>query len=161
MSQNVRNFTHSSNFVFTTTLFGEETSYKLQGMNLPGVSFSHIQISRSAVFGNMQGDTVTYSPLNMQFIVDENLEIWKELVGVIQKMRNPETSEGFLNEKYGILEIHDDNSKKVMSLEFTDVMLESIGDLDFSTITDDEILTLDVSVSYDYYTVTSYTEEEN
>jgi len=151
--QNIRNFSHTSNFFFSTTLFGEQTTYRLQSVNLPGLSFSHIQTSKSSVLGNLEGDTIIYSPLSMNFIIDENLDTWRELVSTAQKMRNPVDSTGELIEKYAILEIHDDNSNKILTLDFKGVMLESIGDLEFNTTSEDDILTLDVNVVYDYYVV--------
>jgi len=160
MSQNIRNFSHTSNFIFTTTLFGEETTYALQSVNLPGISFSHITTSKSAVMFNLEGDTPTYSPLSAAFIVDENLETWRELTAIAQKMRNPETSEGALIEKMAHLEIHDDNSNLVIKLEFHGIMLESIGDLAFGTTSEDEILSLDIGMVYDYYTVAPSTVKE-
>ena len=108
---NTRNFTHNSNFLFTTNLFGEETTYNLQTVNLPGISFSNVQLSKSSIMGNLQGDTPTYSPLNLSFIVDEELKIWKEFINIAQKMRDPYPSEAEEIKKYGYIEIHDDNSK--------------------------------------------------
>jgi len=150
---NVRNFSHTSNFLFTGTLFGEETTYKLQSINLPGVSFSHPQLAGSSVLGWAQGDTAVYNAVNMSFIMDENLELWKEIHRYLVKMRDPETSFGELNEKQGYLEIHDDNSNLVLKLRFVNMVIESISDLDFSTIQEDEIMTLEVTALYDYYVI--------
>ena len=153
MASNLRNFSHNSNFIFSTNLFGEETTYKLQTINLPGVNFSHTQVSKSAVFGNTQGDTVTYNPLSLSFIVDENLEIYKEFITLVQKMRNPDNTTSEQIEKYGYLEIQDDNTNTILKVELKNIMLESIADLQYSTNTEDEIITLDVSLVYDYFTL--------
>ena len=38
---NLRNFTHTSNFIFQTNLFTEEeTGYSIQEVSVPGLSFS-------------------------------------------------------------------------------------------------------------------------
>lgn len=151
---NLRNFTHSSNFIFQTNLFTEEeTGYGVQELSIPGLSFSHIQTSKNAVFGNIQGDTVTYNDLTLNFIMDENLIIWKEIVQKMIKMRDPNNLTAEQIEKYGYLEIHDDNSKEVLKLEFINCMIESIDDLQYSTISDDEIITCSVTIKYDYYNI--------
>jgi len=151
---NLRNFTHTSNFTFQTNLFTEEeTAYSVQEAPLPGLSFSHIQTSRNAVFGNIQGDTITYNDLTLSFIMDEKLTIWKEIVGKMIKMRDPNQVTAEQIEKYGYLEIHDDNSKEVLKLEFVNCMIESIDDLQYSTTSEDEIITCSVTIKYDYYNI--------
>lgn len=149
-----RNFTHNSNFFFQTNLFNEEeTSYAIQECNLPGMNFSHIQVASSAVFGNLEGDTITYNDLILSLIIDEDLVVWKEIIEKMQRMRNPLTSEGELYEKKGFLEIHDDNSNLIVKLEFTGMMIEVIDDLNYNTIEEDEIITCTVTIRYDYYTI--------
>lgn len=149
-----RNFSHNSNFFFQTNLFAEEeTSYAIQECNLPGMNFSHIQIASSAVFGNMEGDTVTYNDLIISLIIDEDLVVWKEIINKMQRMRNPITSEGELIKKMGYLEIHDDDSNPILKIEFTDMMVEVIDDLNYNTTDEDEVITCTVTLRYDYYTI--------
>jgi len=151
---NNRNFTHNSNFIFQTNLFNkEETIYSIQECNLPGISFSHIQINKSSVTGNFQGDTATYNDLSLTLIVDEKLTIWKDIVKTLQKMRDPYPSEAEEIVEYSYLEIHDDNSNLVVKLEFVDCLIESIGDLIYNTTEEDEIMTCEVSIKYDYYNI--------
>ena len=149
-----RNFTHNSNFFFQTNLFNEEeTLYAIQECNLPGMSFSHIQVSKSSVFGNMQGDSITYNDLLLSLIIDEELNVWKEVVNKLQKMRTPEPTTGEEIMKMGYLIIQDDNTNEVLRLEFRDVMVENIDDLSYSSNADDEIITCTITLRYDYYTI--------
>jgi len=149
-----RNFTHNSNFIFQTNLFGEETMYGIQEVALPGMSFSHIQVGRQSVMGNVQGDTITYNELSVNIIMDEDLFIWKEIVDTLQnKMRHPDQGIGERVEKIGYLEIHDDNTNKVLKLEFHGMMVESIDDMSYNTNSDDDIITVGVNIKYDYYTL--------
>ena len=149
-----RNFTHNSNFFFQTNLFtDDETSYAIQECNLPGMSFSHIQVSKSSVFGNMQGDTITYNDLILSFIIDEDLVVWKEIVNKLQKMRTPEPTTGEEIMKMGYLVIQDDNTNEVLKLQFIDTMIENIDDLNYSTNSDDEIITCTITIRYDYYNI--------
>jgi hypothetical protein len=149
-----RNFTHNSNFFFQTNLFTkDETSYAVQECNLPGLNFSHIQISKNAVFGNEQGDTISYNDLNISLIIDENLVVWKDIITSMQNMRNPVTTEGEEYMKYGYLIIQDDNTNQIIKLEFIDMFIESIDDMTFNTNSEDEIITCTVTIKYDYYVV--------
>jgi hypothetical protein len=149
-----RNFTHNSNFFFQTNLFNkDETSYAVQECNLPGLSFSHIQISKRSVFGNEQGDTISYNDLNISLIIDEDLVVWKDIITSMQNMRNPVTTEGEEYMKYGHLIIQDDNTNQIIKLEFIDMIIESIDDMTFNTNSEDEIITCTVTIKYDYYVV--------
>jgi hypothetical protein len=149
-----RNFTHNSNFFFSSNLFSEEeTSYAIQECPLPGLSFSHIQTSARSVLGNLQGDTLTYNDLIINFIIDEELIVWKEIVNKMLLMRNPENNLGEQIEKYSYLEIHDDNSNVVLKLEFVGCMIESIDDLSYNTTSQDEIITCSITIKYDYYNI--------
>ena len=112
-----------------------------------------MQTSKGSVFGNLQGDTLTYTDLTLNFLMDENLVIWKETLHKMLKMRDPNTTVGGQLEKYGYLEIHDDNSKEVLKLEFVNCMIESIDDMQFSTVQDDKIITYSVTIKYGHYNI--------
>ena len=149
-----RNFTHNSNFFFQTNLFNkDETSYAVQECNLPGLNFSHIQISKRSVFANEQGDTISYNDLNISLIIDEDLVVWKDIITSMQNMRNPVTTKGEEYMKYGYLIIQDDNTNQIIKLEFIDMIIESIDDMTFNTNSEDEIITCTVTIKYDYYIV--------
>jgi len=149
-----RNFTHNSNFFFQTNLFTEEeTSYAIQECPLPGMSFSHVQVSGRSVLGNLQGDTLTFNDLSINLIIDEELLVWKEIAKKMLEMRNPENNLSEQIEKYSYLEIHDDNSNIVLKLEFVGCMIESIDDLSYNTTSQDEIITCGVTIKYDYYNI--------
>lgn len=149
----IRNFSHTSNFFFGSTLLGEETLYRVQSCNLPGVSFSHIQTSKSSVIGWIQGDTIQYNDITLDIILDEGLKTWKEIINKIIKMRDPETSDGSNLEAESWLEIHDDNSNIVLKLILNGSRIDSISDVIFSTITEDEVLVMPLTIKYDYFTV--------
>jgi hypothetical protein len=150
---NTRNFTHNSNFFFGTNLFGEETMFNIQTCNLPGLNFSHIQTGRQSSLLNFQGDTLTFNDLTVDIIVDEDLEIWKDIAGSMLKMRDAESGHGELIEKNSWLDIHDDNGKSVLKLRFKNCLIESIDDLAYNTNADDEIITVSVTIKYDYYEI--------
>ena len=146
-----RNFTHNSNFLFGSNLFDENTTYAIQTTNLPGIAFNHISVNKSSVQGFLQGDTTSFNDLNINIIIDEKLEIWKSLFKIFLKMREQDEGTGTENIKNSWLEIQDDNSNKVLKLYFTNCMISDIGDLEFNTTDEDEIITLPVSIKYDYF----------
>ena len=150
---NSRNLSHSSNFLFSTSIFGTETIYNIQNCNLPGISFSHINVSKSSTKGFVQADTPDYNQLNITIILDENMEIWKSIIKSIQTMREPYESIADDVKSNAWLEIHDDNSSTVVKLEFIDARIESISDVLYTTTDDDEILTVDVTIDYDFFVV--------
>ncbi len=151
---NLRNFTHSSNYVFQTNLFSEEeTNYAIQEVQLPGLSFSHIQAGRQSAMLNLQGDTIQFNDLTLNLIVDEKLQVWKDVVNKMIRMRDAYSTHGESIEDMSFLEIHDDNSKLVLKLEFSGCMISSIDDLTFTTISEDEIITCAVTIKYDYYQI--------
>ncbi len=150
-----RNFTHSSNFWFQTNLFeDEEVLYAVQECNLPGLNFSHIQVNKNSVFGNMQGDTISYNDLIISLIIDEDLKVWKDIIKVMQKMREPVESTAKEIMKWGYLIIQDDNTNEVLKLDFRDMIVESIDDLSYTTNSDDDIITCSITLKYDFYTIT-------
>ena len=155
---NNRNFTHSSNFVFVTNLFNDEqTAYAIQEVNLPGLSFSHIASSHRSANLHLQGDILNFNDLTLNLIVDEELKVWKEIVNKMTRMRDAYSTNGENIEEMSFLEIHDDNSKLVLKLEFSGCMISSIDDLSFTTISEDEIITCSVGITYDYYRVVEET----
>jgi hypothetical protein len=150
---NTRNFTHNSNFFFGTNLFGDESLFNIQTVNLPGLNFAHIQAGRQSSMLNFQADTLNFNDLTVDIIVDEKLEVWKDIAGSMLKMREAESGYGELIEKNSWLEIQDDNGGSVLKLKFTNCLIESMDDLAYNTNADDEIITMSVTIRYDYYEI--------
>ena len=150
---NTRNFTHNSNFFFGTNLFGDEALFNIQTCNLPGLNFAHIQAGKQSSMLNFQADTLNFNDLTVDIIVDEKLEIWKDIAGSLLKMRDAETGFSEMIEKNSWLEIQDDNAHKVLKLKFSNCLIESIDDLVYNTNADDEIITCSVTIRYDYYEI--------
>ena len=151
-----RNFTHNSNYFFGSTLFGEDTSYAIQEVNLPGLSINSVDISRRGIMGHMSGDTLTYNDLSISLIMDEKLLIWKELVEALQDKVDPKKAQGDISnnsQKMAWMIIQDDNAKEILKLNFYGVSLGGIEDMQYSSNTEDEIITCPIVVKYDYFTV--------
>jgi len=150
--RNLRNFSTTSNYQFGTSLFGTETTYAIQSVNLPGISFTHPEVSSGSVLGHIQGDTAQYNELELNFIIDENLEVWKEIINGMIKMRNTEGLGQQVNCN-SFLKILDSNNKEILHLDFTNTLISVISDVEYSSTEEDEIITLPVTITYDYYNI--------
>ena len=150
--RNVKNFSHSSSVYFVMDIFGREVTYNVQRVNLPGISFSNIELAKTAQRFLKQGDTPTYNTLSVDIILDENLEIWKEIVSTFQKMTIEGDGDMYLTEFSSFLHIFDEKDKSILKLDFIDCVLQSIGDIEFDTTSDDEELTLTLTIDYAFFT---------
>ncbi len=150
--RNVKNFSHSSSVYFVMDIFGREVTYNVQRVNLPGISFSNIELSKTAQRFFKQGDTPTYNTLSVDIILDENLEIWKEIVSTFQKMTLEGDGDMYLTEFSSFLHIFDEKDKSILKLDFIDCVLQSIGDVEFDTTGEDQELTLTLTIDYAFFT---------
>jgi hypothetical protein len=130
-----------------------ETVYNIQECNLPGMSFSHISTSKRSSNLNFQGDTITFNDLTVNIIVDEKLNVYKDIISTLLKMREPYSSEGELIQKNAWIEIQDDNTNTILKVNFHNCFIESVDDLSYSTNNEDEIITCSCTIRYDYYTI--------
>jgi len=151
---NSRNFTNSSNFLFGTTLLDEEVIMNIQDVNLPGISMSHSPLSSQTNLGYIQGDTLTYSPLNVNVILDENMEVWTKIV---QTMKNMSEDDGTAEEIHSNswLIIENNNHEPLIRIDFYNTIIESFGDITFTSTSENEELLMDVNFLYDHYEVSS------
>jgi len=151
-----KNFTHNSNYYFGTTLFTDNVLYNIQQVNLPGVAFSHIKTSKSSVEGFLTGDTLVFNALNVNIIVDEKLETWQSIMSTIFVMREQDKGLGSDLEGQAWIVLQDDNGHNILKVTYHSARIESIGDLEFNSISEDEIITLDIGLVYDNFTIESY-----
>lgn len=151
---NLRNFAHKSNFIFETNLFGENTTYSIQGVNLPGVSLNPVDTSHRGMNLSFQGDTLNYNDLNVDLILDEDFSNWLEIMEHINKMREIGGDTGNLDEKTSTLFVQNENEKTLFKINFYNCKVINISDLEFSSNEDDdEEITFNITIKYDYYKI--------
>jgi len=149
-----RNFITASNFYFSTDLFGGLVEYNIQAVNLPGLGFNHIKINKNSIKGNIQGDTLEFDMLSVTVILDEDFLVWKKMVNTLLLMREPYHSTSEYITKNATLFIKNHNSKTILKLEFNDVQLERIGEVEFTTTEDEgDIITSTIDLTYDFFTI--------
>ena len=68
-----------------------KVEYFCTSVNLPAVSISEVRQPTPFVDVPLPGTTLTYSPLNMNFLVDENLENFQEIHGWLRGLGFPES----------------------------------------------------------------------
>ena len=68
-----------------------KVEYFCTSVNLPAVAISEVRQPTPFVDVPLPGTTLTYSPLNMNFLVDENLENFQEIHGWLRGLGFPES----------------------------------------------------------------------
>lgn len=150
---NSRSYSLNTNSLFNTTLLSSSTSYFIQEWNLPGISINHQVENTKAGIINLQGDITEYAPLDLKLIVDEDLLLWKEIVQVFQKYQIPGTSECTPITGDSFIELYDSKNKYLFKVVFHNCYFKNLGDLRYMTTDDNETITVDLSIVYDYYTI--------
>lgn len=139
--------------IFNTTLFSSNTSYYIQEWNIPGVVTAHP--SEKTRMGQMviNGDMIEYRPLYLKLLIDEDLVIWKDIISVMQSYQKPGTNTYIPIEGESFVEVYDSKNKYLFKIVFHGSFIESVGELNYMTLDDNEPITLSLTILYDYYTV--------
>ena len=160
------NFLQPTKFLLTFDRIGSVT-YFCQQVNLPGVSLGQAVTNFPMLDINSPGTKLSFNPLNVTFIVDEELKTWQSLQNWFNSIGSPEgfTERNSLTEmqnayKKQQLKNYSDATLTVLSalnnpvfrVQFINAFPTSLSDISFdTTLSADTIITGDVSFSYDYY----------
>lgn len=149
-----------SNIIFGTDLFGYDTTYSVQAVNLPGVALGYSEVpSRYNVLnGKTAGRKLEYNPLSITLLCDENMTIWSGIVRDILSMKNIDSiSDGWII-------LQDSTGKTIQKITYKNILPVSVGDIEYTSTGENNELTFDMELVYDYYTieeVTSLNDDEN
>ncbi|AVR55804.1 tail completion and sheath stabilizer protein [Campylobacter phage vB_Cj_QDYZ] len=146
---NFRNIALNSNIVFRTLLFSDDTQYYCQKVKLPRISLEGQKVGHSTGTLTLGGEVAKFDSITLTLLVDENLEVWKNFVNLINKYNKISTNTGCGIEATSWLEIHDSKNKYLFKVEFYKSKLDEVGELEYST-TDNNIITLDITLNFDY-----------
>jgi len=133
--------------------------YFCQMVNLPGISLD--EATRNTPFVNLYspGTKLTYNPLNVTFIVDEDLVTWVNLQQWLNQIANPagfdgrnaKSSDNFSDATLTILTNLNNSNLRI---HYYNVFPTSLSDIDFDTKQSaDDIITASASFRYDYYEI--------
>ena len=137
------------------------TQYFCQTVNLPGVSLG--EVNRATPFLDMYspGTKLSYELLNVEFILDEKLQGWKNLYDWFLTMADPDGfekrdgSRELQNNKHlsdATLSILSGLNNPLIRIHYTNVFPLSISDIKFdSTQSADTIMTATATFRYQSY----------
>jgi hypothetical protein len=137
------------------------TQYFCQSVNLPGVSLG--EVNRATPFLDMYspGTKLSYTPLDVEFLVDEELQSWKNIYDWFLTMADPEGfeqrggSKELQNNKHfsdATLTILSNLNNPVLRIQYTNVFPLSINDIVFDTTKSaDTIITARATFRYQSY----------
>jgi len=155
---NKRNLATSSNIIFKSSLLNDE-DYFIQSVSLPGLTFTAPELGVPSPFNTsviVHPDTILYDPVDLVFLCDENLDIWKS---IINKAKNLTTFDEDITEGNSWIFIKDSNGNTRKTIVLKNSVIISVSGLDYSSADNDDILTFSVSVNYTEFQIEDTSEE--
>jgi hypothetical protein len=140
----------------------ETVQYFCQSVNVPSIKLG--EVIRTTPFLDMYspGTKLDYSLLDIEFVVDEELETWKNLYNWFTTIADPD---GFEKRRYkeelqrnehfsdATLTILSNLNNPVLRINFRNLFPVSMGDINFDTrLSADNLITVSASFRYESYT---------
>lgn len=155
------------------------TQYHITEANLPGIAFGGDAIMNTRYTSMpFMGDTLDFSPMELTFIVQENLQNWREIydwmIGIgfpkspqqFEDAVNEATSESYKEPTHGktvnpnvltsdaTLTVLTNKNNPVIQVDFKNMYPTSLSGLSFNTQdTDATPLTATITMNYDFYEI--------
>lgn len=148
---NTRNFQRDTQIEFGTRLFGEETTWNIQNIMIPGIDMDSPETYTRGSKALIQGDSIEYQELSLTFIIDEEMKVWKELMNYLFENVNTTESTFMLNPADSWITIRDSKGSDILTITYTNSHITNIGSLSYDSTGEDAELVLDVSIRYDYF----------
>lgn len=158
------NFLQASKFLLNFERIPAVT-FQCQQVNLPGASLG--AVTRPTPFLDLYspGTKLTYSPLVVTFFIDEELESWKNMLTWFYSIADPTGFEKRDHERElqtnkhlsdATLTVLTNLNNPAVRIKFANVFPTDMSDIQFDTQSSaDNIITVNVTFKYDYYTVES------
>lgn len=132
----------------------DNTFYLAQSFNIPGLSFSNPQMgSRGGARGRLAADSVEFSILNLDIIIDREWKVYDELFENFLETININTGNFSNNKVFDVwVEIYDNLDKKpIKKFWFRNCRVQSIGDIEMDVRDeDDSNISVLVSLEFDF-----------
>jgi hypothetical protein len=156
-----KSFLSNNKFDFTLERIPNFT-FLVQSASLPNMSLSASNFQTPLVNIQIPGTMLTFAPLTISFIVDENMESWYEIYNWMFQLGNPEELNkiGNLTGVPGALNnivsdanliIKTNSNNPNWRVRFHDLFPTDIGEINFSTIDTQEFITSSATFAYTYY----------
>jgi hypothetical protein len=162
------NFLQSTKFILAFSRISN-TQYFCQEINLPGISMNEATYPTPFVDLPIPGDKLIYEPLNVTFIVDEELQSWIEIHNWLRGMTFPTNFDEYKNLKNlssvsqyspkpqyadGILSILSALNNPKTKIHFNDIFPTSLSAIQFnSTDNDTPTITATATFRYSWYNI--------
>jgi hypothetical protein len=163
-----RNFLQASGFKFSIQK-APKVTYFGNSVNVPGISLGVANQPNYLKNIPVVGDMMEFNDLNLRFLIDENLENYREIQNWMRGIGYPESldqvydlqKEGPIRD-YSQLNLYSDGALQILSsinrpvfaVNFRDMFPTSLSDIRFdSTLATTEYLTADVTFKYSIYNI--------
>ena len=144
-----------------------ELTYFAQQVALPSINLPNIAVNTPFSTMQIAGDTLTYEPLSIDFLVDEDMSNYLAINDWIIAMGFPENYQQYIswqnkdniniselakNYSDATLQILDSSNNPIQTVTFVDVIPTSLGNMTFlSTSNDVNYVTCNVTFDYSYF----------
>lgn len=156
-----KNFALDTSIYFGSPLLDQDVIYNVQNVTLPGLTFNHQQIgTKFGTFLNSTADSVEFNDLQISILLDDNFISWTKLINIALNMVS--VDKGFAaKEEDSYIMITNAMGNEVTRINFYNSKIMSIGDLNYSSANENEILSLDITIKYDYFKIEKLSETED
>lgn len=140
------------------------TTFFLQSINLPSITLTSVATQSPYVQVNTPGNILTFEQLSATYIVDEDMQSWKDIYTWITQMGNPTSQDklGNLTTNIGksnstvsdaVLLVKSNSNNVNLKFSFKNIFPIELGSLQFTSTETQEFLTSSATFLYDYYTL--------
>lgn len=130
-----------------------ELTFNCTNFAIPSISTSTAKQPTPFTDFPLRGDTLVYSPLEITFIITENLENWRLAVEWMEGFTAPHDVSEWINRKFeysdGTLFLYNSHNNLTVQIEFTNLTPTFLGGINFDT-TPDGVVELVCSMTLEY-----------
>jgi len=126
--------------------------FYLTNISIPGLNFNYPETGgRFGARINLPADTVSYNSLNFDFLIDEDFEIYKTFYKYF--IESVSAKKGtFADIIFNLwVELNNSKSNKILKFEFYNCRIETIGDIELDTTSDETESVMNLSIKFDYF----------
>lgn len=123
-------------------------------VTLPGVNLADLGVPFRHEPGYVGSNRMTYDPLNVRFMCDENMEIYKDLFNWMRNNTLDQNSDEILSVADIRMHILSSHSNKTREIHFINAFPTSIGSIEFNLQTSEiTYANFDVTFRYDLFNI--------
>lgn len=150
---NANNLAQRTNFILGTSQLPKSVMM-VQTVSIPSVSVSHVTGigGRFGVQLHVGADSSEYSEVSFDVLIDEDFEIFREVLALMQKQVQPGTGVFEDLDWEFWLQANDNKGHPLFRIDFVHSRLVSLSDISLDSM-DDSQSTMTLTITYDYYTI--------